>query len=296
MKIKGLIFFLLLLLAIGAVAASDDVNDTISAPGDNIELENEISKMISVEDNNELEEDGDYSENLTTNTTPMQPQISANTITGNQGKQLILKATVKTENGPLKDATVQFKFNGKTYTAKTNENGVATYTLKFPLSKALKTTSKTKGNILTKTTTYKSTYKCDVTVSGDGLNTSKASFNVISKKASTVKKYKIIKTKKTYTLPVKNGWKGYSKGAYGIATHKYKKGYYNVLETIVLHKNDEKFIKFSTKHHYKMDGKWRWDKWTTCNAGTYDEFGYLKGITCDKIMVKYTQVSYKLIK
>lgn len=295
MKIKGLIFFLLLLLAIGVVAASDDVNDTITAPGDNIELENENTNRISVESNGELEEDADYSESLTTDTTALQPQISVNTITGTQGKQLTLKAAVKTDNGPVSNATVVFKFNGKTYTAKTNADGVATASLKFPASKALKTTSKIKGNVLTKTTIYKSTYKCDVTVSGEGLNTSKASFNVISKKASTVKKYKIIKTKKTYTLPVKSGWKGYSKGTYGIVTHKYKSGYYNRLETVVGKKNSD-VIAFSIKYHYKLDGKWKWDKWNSYKKGQSSVFSYTSDVKCDKIMVKYTQVSYKLIK
>ena len=156
---------------------------------------------LSVDNDNTLKEEDGIAK--------ADPQISVSTITGTQGKTLTLKATVKTDNGTVQNANVQFKFNGKTYTAKTNANGVATYTLKFPASKALKTTSKTKGSILTKTTTYKSTYKCGVTVSGDEINNASASFNVISKKASTVKKYKIIKTKKTYTLPVKNGLKVY---------------------------------------------------------------------------------------
>ena len=281
---KCLVFFLLLVLFVGAVSASEDVNDTISIDDNG---QNSIDDTLSVDNDNIIKEEDEIAKE--------DPQISVSTISGTQGKTLTLKATVKGENGSIQGATVNFKFNGKTYTAKTNADGVATYALKFPTSKALKTTSKTKGSILTKTTTYQSTYKCDVTVSGDEINNASASFNVISKKASTVKKYKIIKTKKTVTLPVKNGLKVYNRGSYKIGTYKYKSGYYNRLETAVGNKNGD-VIGFSIKHHYKLDGKWRWEKWSTYKKGQYNEFSYTSDVKCDKIMVKYTQVSYKLIK
>ena len=209
-----------MILLVGAVSASEDVNDTVSIENDNIELQNDISDTLSVEEDTPVIEDTYVDEAQATE--PSNPQIAVKTITGYQGKTLKLKATVKDENGIAKKATVTFNFNGKTYTRTTDDNGVASVTIKFPASKAVKTTSKTKGNILTKTTTYKKTYTCTVTVEGDDYYPGEASFKVVSKNANLVKKYKIIKTKKTVTIKVKNGAKSYTKGKYVIITYLHK--------------------------------------------------------------------------
>lgn len=53
-------------------------------------------------------------------------------------KKLVLKATLKQNNKPLKNKKVIFKFKGKKYTAKTDKNGVAKITLKKKVLKTLK--------------------------------------------------------------------------------------------------------------------------------------------------------------
>lgn len=53
-------------------------------------------------------------------------------------KKLVLKATLKQDNKPLKNKKVIFKFKGKKYTVKTDKNGVAKLTLKKKVLKTLK--------------------------------------------------------------------------------------------------------------------------------------------------------------
>ena len=286
-KIKGLMFLILLILMVGAVSATEDVNDTMSVPDDNMELESNVSDTLSVEEDDSLGDDAteDISE----------PQITVKTTTGTAGKTINLKATVKTKNGTAKKATVTFKINGNTYTRTTDANGVASVSVKCPASKAVKTTSKTKKNILTKTTTYKKTYTCTVEVDGDGYSHGEASFKVISKKPNLVKKYKIIKKKKTVTVKVKNGVKSYTKGKYVIITYKYKKNGLNYIESTMGKKNSG-FISFFVKHHYKASGKWKWDSWFKVPKNKESIFSYNSVVKVDKLKFRYTQVTYKRIK
>lgn len=294
-KIKGLIFLLLLILLIGAVSASEDANDTVSVPDDNMKLESDTSEPIIAEDDN-TEIDDDYtSGNATYEKQLSKPKITVKSTEGYQGKTLTLKATVKTENGTPEKATVTFKFNGKTYTRTTDKNGVASVSIKFPASKAVKTTSKTKKNILTKTTTYKKTYTCTVTVEGDDYYPGEASFKVVSKKKPLVKKYKIIKKKKIVTVKAKNGVKTYKKGNYVIVTYKYKKNGLNYIESTMGKKNSG-FISFSVNHHYKANGKWKWDSWFKVPKNKESIFSYNSVVKVDKLKFKYTQVTYKRIK
>lgn len=308
-KIKGIMFFILLILLVGAVSASEDVNDTISVPDSNMELQDDVSDTLCAEENNDaisIEDDtalaaeddtklAQQPEEVLTSDYTSAAKITVSTVTGTAGEYITLKATVKNDLGNPEPATVEFKFNGETYTATTDSNGVATYKVKCPKTEAVGTTSKTKGKTLTKTTTYKATYVCDVTAYGDGYYKTSTSFQVISKKSPLVKKYKIIKKKKTYTIKVKNGLKKYKKGKYAIATYKHKGGYGTVLETAA-GKINSGFIKFFIKHHYKKNGKWKWDKWRKIPKDYSDEFTYGSAVKLDKIKVRYTQVTYKRIK
>ena len=68
-------------------------------------------------------------------------------------KKLILQATLaKVNKKYLKKKTVTFKFNGKTYKAKTNAKGVAKVTIKSSVLKKLK---------IGKKVTYQATYLKD---------------------------------------------------------------------------------------------------------------------------------------
>ena len=59
-------------------------------------------------------------------------------------KKLILKATLKKGNTPLKSKKITFKFNGKKYKAKTNKKGIAKVTIKKKILKKLKVGKKVK--------------------------------------------------------------------------------------------------------------------------------------------------------
>ena len=67
-------------------------------------------------------------------------------------KKLVLKATLKQGKKALKNKKVTFKFNGKTYKAKTNKKGVAKVTIKKAVLKKLKVGKKV---------TYQATYLKD---------------------------------------------------------------------------------------------------------------------------------------
>ena len=67
-------------------------------------------------------------------------------------KKLILQATLKKGKTPLKSKQITFKFNGKTYKAKTSSKGIAKVTIKSSVLKKLK---------LGKKVTYQATYLKD---------------------------------------------------------------------------------------------------------------------------------------
>lgn len=295
-KLKGAIFFILLFLLVGVVSASEDAfNDTLSVPDETNEMEvpQEVQDPAAAESDTQLESASDDAVKMSEE--KVQPKVTVSTQTGYQGKTLTLKAVVTTDNGAVEGAKVTFKLNGNTYTAYSDANGVATYTVKFPASAALKTVSKTKKNILTKTTYYQKNYKCEVGVSGDNLTDTQTSFNVVSKKTPVVKKWKVIKKKKTVSIAVKNGLRKYIRGAYGILTYKFKYGSFTHVQTIVAKKNTG-YWAFAIKHHFKQNGKWKWSKWGKYPAGYYNDFYYGSGVTLDKLQVSYTQVGYKPIK
>ena len=95
-------------------------------------------------------------------TTPTKP-VAKTTITlktvkvKKSAKKLVLQATLKQGKTPLKNKKITFKFNGKTYKAKTNKKGIAKIIIKNSVLKKLKVGKKIKyqasyGKILAKKT------------------------------------------------------------------------------------------------------------------------------------------------
>ena len=62
-------------------------------------------------------------------------------------KKLVITATLKKGKTPIKNKKLTFKFNGKTYTAKTNNKGVAKITVKSSVLKKLKVGKKVKYQV-----------------------------------------------------------------------------------------------------------------------------------------------------
>ena len=209
-KTKGLIFLALLFLLIGAVSAADDANDTFSTADESVALEQDAGDVISMDDDSYYDDeyyddeyyddeyyDADYEDDYYDEPSEFYIVPGQTTYSGTAGNKITVKVTVYDyyTDAPVKNADVTFSINGHTYTAKTNSNGVASVKFTLPKTKAT-TTSKTKGNILTKTTKYSKTYTCTATVEHDDYYSDYTSFNVVSKKATVTKKYKVIKKTK----------------------------------------------------------------------------------------------------
>ena len=62
-------------------------------------------------------------------------------------KKLVITAILKKGKTPIKNKKLTFKFNGKTYTAKTNKKGVAKITVKKSVLKKLKVGKKVKYQV-----------------------------------------------------------------------------------------------------------------------------------------------------
>ena len=87
-------------------------------------------------------------------TTPAKP-VTKTTLTlkkvtvKRSAKKLVIQATLKVNSKAVKGKTIKFKFNKKTYNAKTNAKGIAKVTIKKSVLKKLK-----KGKKVTYTATY----------------------------------------------------------------------------------------------------------------------------------------------
>ena len=231
----------------------EDTAEVVDTPQEDVD----IQQSAETPQDNTLQKTD--TETLKTNesSTPAKetPTITTKTVKGKAGKKITLTATVKNSTGPIKGVKVTFTLNGKTYKATTNANGVASLKVKCPSTAVTKITKKTKGKKMTETTTYSKTYSAKAALD-DGTS---STFKVISTKNKVVKKYKIIKKKKTVTVKFKKGTKTFKKGKYAIITSAKTENGYTYFGAAVVGKQEQDYIKFFIKEHYKYNGKWKWE-------------------------------------
>ena len=282
------ILILCAVLSISAVAASD-ANDTAIANQD------DAQEVLHSDDIDQSSSDDEEQ------TVMQQTKISIKTVTATQNSKTNVKATVKTTDGtPAVGATVTFKVNGKTYSAKTDSNGIATAKIKVPKTKTDKISAKTKNNIVTKTTEYKKTYTCTASVAEDDqYESSSATFKVVSKKSKKVEKYRITKKQvKTITIPYKkNGVKEKYSGHYAVVIF-HKSGKTNMLALAAGDNTIDKTIKFSSKVYYMNHGKKVYipsNKWLKSKKSTDLHYYYYEGNAKMYATFKYTACTYKKI-
>ena len=270
-------------LSISAVAASD-ANDTAIANQDDQEILHADDDLSSDEE------------------TVMQPtKVSVKTVSAKQNSKTNVKATVKTTNDtPVEGVTVTFKINGKTYSAKTDSDGIATAKISVPKTKADKISVKTKNNVVTKTTEYKKTYTCTASVAEDDqYESSSTTFKVISKKSKKVEKYRITKKQvKTLTIPYKKyGVKQKYSGHYVFGIY-HEAGETNMLALAAGDNTIQKTIKFSSKVYYMNHGKKVYvpsNKWLKSKKSTDLHYYYYEGDAKMYATFKYTAYTYKKI-
>ena len=239
------------------------------------------------------------SKNVDIVVTKISPKITVKSITGNAGKKVKLTATVRNDFGnSIKKCTVAFKVNGKTYKAKTNSKGIATVKVKVPKSKFFKIYSKTKGKIVTKVTTYKKTYDCTASVSGNNhYKAGSTKFKVTSKNKKS-QKYKIVKRQtKTITIPYKKyGYREKKSGHYVFGVlHEQQEG--NRISILAGDKSLHKLIKFSSNAYYIYHGNkvYPW-KWIKSKHNDDIHYYYYTGDVKVYVIIKYKASTYKRIK
>lgn len=265
---KIFIISLVLFLAIGIVSANSDANstvDTAKAP---------VIKKTT---------------------------ISVKQVSGKEKTKVKITAKIKDGSGkPLQNIRITFKIKGKTYTKTTDSAGNAYITYKLPKAKYQKTTSKKKGNIITKTKIYKSASTVKVSFKGTkDYSASSVSSKVISKKSPVVKKYRYKLVKKTVTVPCKKGDHTYIRGPVAINVI-LGKDYGNDDLWIACDSKDHKTrLSISTKLHFKdKNGNWKWDrKWKHMKSehDLISEY-YGKLPKTDLIKVRYQLLTYTLIE
>lgn len=284
---RTLFFVVLLFLLVGAVSASEDfTNDT----GETLIADATPADEVPLTDDGTLADDDGEDVGDDTASPAETPTITTSAVSGTQGKYITLKAVVKNSTGPVSGVVVTFKLNGNTYTATSDANGIASVSVKCPASAALKTTTKKTSTRLTKTTYYKKVYTATASING-----SSSSFKVTSKKANLVKKYKIVKKKRTITAPVKKGTKIFKRGNYALVTSRATGNGFHAFAAAMAKNGVSGSIKFLASLHYKENGRWHWTKWLKIPANKMYQSQYPTYIKVDKIRAKYTQVSYKRI-
>ena len=126
-----------------------------------------------------------------------QPLSSASVITvKNIDKKLVLTATLKYDNIPLANKMITFKFKGKTYTAKTNKNGIAKVTIKKNVIKKLKAGGKYTAQISYLHDTIKTTVKVKQLISSKKIVKVKKKAKKLVLKATLKNGKKPLKNKK----------------------------------------------------------------------------------------------------
>ncbi len=227
--------------------------------------------------------------------------ITVKQVSGKEKTKVKISAKIKDSEGiPLKNVKLSFKIKGKTYTKTTDSGGKASITYKLPKAKYLKTISKKKGSIVTKTKIYKTTNTVKVSFKGTkDYSSSSSSSKVISKKSPVVKKYRYKLVKKTVVIPFKKGDHTYIRGPVAIQTIS-AKDYGNDELWIACDTKDHKTrLSISSKLHSKdKHGNWKWDdKWKHTMSDhdlIVDYYGKIP--KTDLIKVKYELPTYKLIK
>lgn len=126
-----------------------------------------------------------YNDTIKASVKVLQPLTSQKVVTVQlAAKKLVLKASLKYGKTPLENTKVTFKFRGKTYSAKTDKNGIAQITLNKKVIKKLKAGK---------------TYPVEISYLTDTIKTSvKVEHMLASKKLVTVKK-----SAKKFTLKAK---------------------------------------------------------------------------------------------
>ena len=126
-----------------------------------------------------------------------QPLSSSSTVTiKNIDKTLVLKAALKYDNIPLANKMITFKFKGKTYTAKTDKNGIAKVTIKKNVIKKLKAGGKYTAEISYLHDTIKTTVKVKQLISSKKIVTVKKNAKKLVLKATLKDGKKSLKNKK----------------------------------------------------------------------------------------------------
>ena len=283
---KAIFFVVLMILLIGFVSASENVNTTNT--NDTLTVSN--SETIEIENNQSNILENTHNVKVKNNESSETPTLTTYDIGGKVSNKITLYAIVKNSTSNVSGVKVTFKFNGATYTAISDNSGVASIDVKCPKSKALDTLTKYNSKKLTKTTEYFKSY----TATAD-IDRYSSSFNVYSMDKKVVK-YKVAKKKtKIVTMKIKKGIKTYRKGKYGIIVDLFTKGKIKHLQAIVAGKFEADFIKFSIKEHHKEKGKWYWNKWLKVPKQRIYDGKFLKSSKIDKIKIKYTQTTYKKI-
>lgn len=191
-----------------AVGAGAKVKFTINGKTSTVKTDkNGIAKIKIVDIPKKYTITTDYNGKTYKNTVTVKQVLKSTKFSvKNTDKKLILKATLKINGKAVKGKTIKFKFRGKTYSAKTNANGIATVTIKQSVIKKL-----TGKSYAVKVTYLKDTIKTSVTVK-QVLKASKATvkktakkFNLkaslkINGKVAKAKTIKFTLLKKTYKV------------------------------------------------------------------------------------------------